>query len=236
MAADAKVDADMDDDEKAAGATSGGTSKLVVIALVMNMILSGAAVALGVTSKLGGEPKPAKADKATPEGAVQPSGHDEAGAGGEHQAPAEHGAEPAPASDKAASAGEHGAPPAGEHGAPPAGEHGAPGAAGTAKPANGRGPMVRLENIVVHLRNPEVDRFARLTVEYELASPTELAQFEGSAPHLRDGVITYVSDRTFEQLAGAAGITMLKRDLLEQATAIGHAKVRAVYITDFVIQ
>lgn len=235
MAADAKADASNDDDKKAGGAKNGGTSKLVVIALVMNMILSGAAVALGVTSSLGGghEPKAAKAAPATADGGVAEAGHDQAAGGGDHGAPPEHGAAP-----EHAAAPEHGSEPAaasGGHGAAP-GAPGAPGAAGAAKPANGHGPIVRLENIVVHLRNPEVDRFARLTVEYELASPADLAQFEGSAPHLRDGVITYVSDRTFEQLAGAAGITMLKRDLMEQATAIGHAKVRAIYITDFVIQ
>lgn len=219
MADDANKDSkkDASDAGKAVGkgAPARGASKLLVLAVVANTMLSGAAVALGVKGNLAA----AHASKA--------SDHDADQGGGEA----------APSAEGKVEAVKGGAPAAG-HGEAPAAPAapGAPATGPTATVVDGRGPIVRIENVVVHLRNPEVDRFARLTVEYQLAAPADLGRFEAALPNLRDGVITMVADRTFEQLAGAAGINALKRDLIEQAGALGNARVDAVYVTDFVIQ
>ncbi len=101
----------------------------------------------------------------------------------------------------------------------------------------GPGPMVSVDNIVVHLRNPEMDRYARVAFNVELSKPDDLASFQSALPRVRDAMISLLSDRTAEQLAGSAGLKALKDDVTARTSAvIGEGHVRGVYITDFVVQ
>ena len=112
------------------------------------------------------------------------------------------------------------------------GGHGEAGA-----PDAGPGPTTRMADFVVHLRDAEVDRYARVSFEVELASEPEKAKFDRFMPRIRDGFITYLSDRTLEELRGAEQVKKVKAALLEQLKELAPGvKVRALYITDLVIQ
>ncbi len=99
------------------------------------------------------------------------------------------------------------------------------------------GPTTRMADFVVHLRDAEVDRYARVTFEVELASEPDKAKFDRYMPRIRDGFITYLSDRTLEELRGSEQVKKVKTSLLEELKELAPgAKVRALYITDLVIQ
>ena len=94
----------------------------------------------------------------------------------------------------------------------------------------------RLEDIVVHLRNPEVDRYARLTIDVEMESAEEVKQLEDNVPRVRDAVITTLSSHTFEELRGAEGLGRLKAWLREAIDNVVPGRVTAVYVSAFLVQ
>ncbi|MCC6335745.1 MAG: flagellar basal body-associated FliL family protein [Myxococcales bacterium] len=126
------------------------------------------------------------------------------------------------------------APPASpsEHGSPPAAEHAAPGAAPL-----GFGPTVRMPEFVVHLRNPEAERYAKMTFELEVGVEADRDRVNSAMPKVRELFIAYLSDRTTEDLRGSEGIERTKRDLLARMSQEAPGlPVRAIFITDIVVQ
>jgi len=99
------------------------------------------------------------------------------------------------------------------------------------------GPTTRLADFVVHLRNPDSDRYARLSFEIEVATEEDKNRLAGFTPRVRDGFIAYLSDRTFEELRGSEAITRTKQALEQRLAEMAPGvAVRGVYVTDLVIQ
>jgi len=128
-----------------------------------------------------------------------------------------HAAEAKPATEGEKGGGEHG---------DAAGEAGAP------------GPTTKLADFVVHLRDAEVDRYARISFEVELGGgEPEKAKFDRYTPRIRDGFIAFLSDRTLEELRGSEQVKKVKLSLSELLKELAPGvKIRALYITDLVIQ
>jgi len=124
----------------------------------------------------------------------------------------------------------------GDHPAAEKGEHGKEGdkkAAENALP----GPTVKLADFVVHLRNVESDRYARLSFEIEVGTEEDKVKLTALMPRVRDGFIAYLSDRTLEELRGSEAITRTKTVLGERlAQMTPGVTVKALYVTDLVIQ
>lgn len=128
----------------------------------------------------------------------------------------------------------------GEH-AEAAGEHGEPaadkGAAAAAAAATAMGPTVKLADFVIHLRNPEADRYARMSFEIEIGAELEKEKVTAAMPRLRDAFIVYLSDRTVEELRGSEGLQHVKTELLTRARELLPAvTIKSVFITEFVVQ
>ena len=105
------------------------------------------------------------------------------------------------------------------------------------KAALGAGPTVRLADFVIHLRNPEADRYARMSFELEVPADKEKDALTAHQAQIRDAFISYLSDRTVEELRGSTGLGTIKAALMKQVTELApEGKVRNLYITDFVIQ
>jgi flagellar FliL protein len=152
-------------------------------------------------------------------------------------------------SGRSGAAGEGGGKAPGEHGeaaTPGQGEKGAEGRdkKGPAKkghassaPEDMPGPMLRLPDFVVHLRNSDADRYARMSFEVEVDTDEDKNRLTALMPAIRDNFIAYLSDRTIEELRGSEAISRTKVALtgrLQQvAPTVG---VRALYLTDLVIQ
>ena len=101
----------------------------------------------------------------------------------------------------------------------------------------GAGPTLRLADFVVHLRNPESDRYARFSFEIEIASERDKETLTARTAQVRDAFIIFLSDRTVEELRGGAGLDKLKQALFERLLEVAKdCHVRNLYITDFVLQ
>jgi flagellar protein FliL len=109
------------------------------------------------------------------------------------------------------------------------------GGGGSAPP--GAGPTLRLADFVVHLRNPEADRYARFSFEIEVATDKDKETLTARTAQVRDAFIMFLSDRTVEELRGGAGLDKLKQALFERLLEVAKdCHVRNLFITDFVLQ
>ena len=121
-----------------------------------------------------------------------------------------------------------------EHGAASGGER--TGEAGAAAPG-GMGPTVRLPDFVVHLRDVDADRYARLSFEVELKEEKAKDAITARLPQIRDAFLSYLSDRTVEELRGSEAMGHLKAGLSTRLREIvPAAPVQALYVTDLVVQ
>lgn len=131
---------------------------------------------------------------------------------------------------------EHAAPATEGHDEPPAeepkGEPEEPGA-----PPPSRAVVVKLAEFVVHLRNPDADRYARMSFDVEVFADSDKDRINRSLPRVRDAFISYLSDRTLEDLRGSEGLARTKDSLQTTLRQVcPDARVRALYISDFVVQ
>ncbi len=116
------------------------------------------------------------------------------------------------------------------------GEKGEKGEKGDAK-ANAIGPMLHLGDLVVHLRDTEADRYARVSFDLEVATEEDKTKATAAVPRLRDGIIAYLADRSFDELRGSEGLERAKAQLLERVKqAVPGATVKSLYISDIVVQ
>lgn len=120
----------------------------------------------------------------------------------------------------------------------PAGEEGAAGGEqGSAKSAGGQGPMEKIDDLVIQLRNPEFDRYVKISFELELKNERDVDVVRARQAQIRDAIISYLSDRTYEELRGSSGLQRVKLALTKKVNQIVKSeRVRALYITDFVVQ
>jgi flagellar FliL protein len=99
------------------------------------------------------------------------------------------------------------------------------------------GPVVRLPDFTVRLRNPETDRYARISIELELAGEKERETVTTYMPRLRDTLLAWLSDRTLEELSGSEGMEYMKGSMMRALDGVLPGRpVRAIYVADFVVQ
>jgi len=114
-----------------------------------------------------------------------------------------------------------------------AAEHGAAKAEAPAGP----GPTQKLSDFVVHLRDAETDRYARVSFEIEVGTEEDRVRLAAFTPRVRDAFIAYLSDRTLEEMRGSEAIRRTKAALEDRLGQLAPGvKVRALYVTDLVIQ
>ncbi|MEW6433324.1 MAG: flagellar basal body-associated FliL family protein [Myxococcota bacterium] len=101
----------------------------------------------------------------------------------------------------------------------------------------GLGPTVRLPEFVVHLRNPEAERYAKVTFEVEVGVEADKDRVTAVMPKVRELFLSYLADRTTEDLRGSEGIERMKKDLLARLSQeLPGSPIRAVFVTDIVVQ
>ena len=68
------------------------------------------------------------------------------------------------------------------------------------------GPTVRFENFTVQLKSLDVDRYAHMAIEIEVADEVAKGMVEKKVPPIRDAILSYLSDRTPDELRGSDGL------------------------------
>jgi len=110
---------------------------------------------------------------------------------------------------------------------------------GGAEPGGGgkNGVLVKIPDFVVHLRNPDADRYARVSFEVEVFADSDKERLVASSARVRDAFIGYLSDRTLEDLRGSEGLSRTKEALQGNLRQLlPDVRIRALYISDFVVQ
>ncbi len=135
----------------------------------------------------------------------------------------------------AAAAEEHAAK--GEEKAPEKGEGKEEGGKGEGGGSKSGGVLVKIPDFVVHLRNPDADRYARVSFEVEVMADSDKERLQASSARVRDAFIGYLSDRTLEDLRGSEGLSRTKEALQTNLRQLlPDVRIRALYISDFVVQ
>jgi flagellar basal body-associated protein FliL len=113
-------------------------------------------------------------------------------------------------------------------------EGGSPEGAGAAAKV---GPTLRLADFTARLHGIDTDRYARLSIEIEVPTEKERDELSAYMPQIRDGFISYLADCNLDDFTGSANIAKT-RDKLSQKLheVVPTQKIRALYITDLVVQ
>jgi len=99
------------------------------------------------------------------------------------------------------------------------------------------GPTMRLPDFVVHLRDADADRYARVAFELELADGKAKDAVTARMPQIRDAFLSYLSDRSADDLRGSEAMAKLKGALAQRIGEIAPgAAVRGLYVADLVVQ
>lgn len=99
------------------------------------------------------------------------------------------------------------------------------------------GPTVKLPDFIVHLRDADADRYARVSFELELQDEKAKEGVNARLPQIRDGFLAYLTDRTAEDLRGSEAMAKLKAVLSRKLSEIAPGvPVRGLYVTELVIQ
>ena len=111
------------------------------------------------------------------------------------------------------------------------------GGGGHGKEEGAVGPTVRFDNFTVQLKSNDVERYAHMSLELELADEAAKAVVEKRTAPIRDTILAYLTDRTAEELRGSDGLRDMKTALLKRLEEIVPGKrVSNMFITDFIIQ
>jgi flagellar FliL protein len=76
-----------------------------------------------------------------------------------------------------------------------------------------------------------------MSFEVEVFADPDKDSLNAHMPRVRDAFISYLSDRTLEELQGAEGLGRTKDALQTKLRdLVPEARVRSLYISDFVVQ
>ncbi len=99
------------------------------------------------------------------------------------------------------------------------------------------GPTLRLADFTARLHGIDTDRYARLSIEIEVPTEKDRDELTAYMPQIRDGFISYLADSTLDDFTGSANIAKTKEKLSERLhQVVPTQKIRALYITDLVVQ
>jgi flagellar FliL protein len=104
--------------------------------------------------------------------------------------------------------------------------------------ANMPGPTVQLQNFIIQLKTLEAEaRYVRVAFDLEVGNEADKNSVNVRMAAIRDSVIAYFADRTLDELRGSEAMAETKATLLKRLDGIvpGH-RIKAIYITDFVVQ
>lgn len=202
----------MSEEKSEAGGSpgGGGTSKIVMIASLVNMVATIGIVAVLLLAHQKEKSQPTVDDIV--KGQAKSHG---GGEGGHEDAKAAHGE-------------------GGEHGG--GGEHGAGGA--EEAPLSDAGKMLPLDVFTVNLTTGvgTSPRYVKMNVSIELEQGTSDKEFEVRLPRVRDTIINLLNAKKAGELNSVEGREQLKDEIKHSINAFMlQSKVKGVYFTNFAI-
>lgn len=94
-----------------------------------------------------------------------------------------------------------------------------------------------LDAFIVNLNTPTRTGFLRASMQLELANAVLAEKAKAKTAHLRDAIVTVLSNKTPDELMSVEGKQQCKDEIILIAEqALGENSVKNVYFTDFVMQ
>lgn len=98
------------------------------------------------------------------------------------------------------------------------------------------GPTIPLEPFVASIPDASGQAHAiKLTLAIELEHDGKAEEATPFVPRIRDTTLSYIRERTFEQMTASAGVDEMRAELLERYEAAG-LLARKVLVTDLIAQ
>ena len=99
------------------------------------------------------------------------------------------------------------------------------------------GPIVSLKTFIVNLAAPDGRRYLKVKLDLELTTKDSEKELKGRLPVVRDQIILALSSKTYQQIQGIAGKTVLREELTARMNSVlKKGKVKKTYFTEFVVQ
>ena len=99
------------------------------------------------------------------------------------------------------------------------------------------GPMMKLPDFVVHLRDIDAEHYARMTFELEVKDEKAKEEVTARIPVIRDAFLVYLSDRTADEMRGGDAMLRIKAALTAKLAEVAPGlPVKKLYVTEMVVQ
>jgi flagellar protein FliL len=98
-------------------------------------------------------------------------------------------------------------------------------------------PFTPLKTFIVNLANAGGRRYLKVRLELELSNKEVKRELNMRLPEVRDQIVLVLSSKTYQQIQGVAGKTVLREELAERANSVlKTGKVKKIYFSEFVVQ
>ena len=99
------------------------------------------------------------------------------------------------------------------------------------------GPLFSLDTFIVNLADPERNHYLRITMDLELATPTDTEKLNERLPQIRDRILMILPSKRFEEIASMEGKTALRDEIIGKLNGLFPTEVISnIFFTEFVIQ
>ena len=99
------------------------------------------------------------------------------------------------------------------------------------------GPLYSLDTFIVNLADAGRSRYLRVTMDLELADPTDAGELSERLPQVRDSILMILPSKQFDDIASMEGKIALRDEIIARLNSL-FAKnvVTNIFFTEFVVQ
>ena len=99
------------------------------------------------------------------------------------------------------------------------------------------GPLFSLDTFIVNLADEERSRYLRVTMDLELAAPTDTDKLTERLPQIRDRILMVLPSKRFEDIASVEGKIALRDEIIGKLNSLFSTEVVSnIFFTEFVVQ
>ncbi len=99
------------------------------------------------------------------------------------------------------------------------------------------GPMVNIEEFIVNIISGDAAHYVKASITVELNNEAVKTEVEQRMPQMRDAILLFIGNKTYEELQDLQGKKQLKAELLNKINSfLQTGQVISIYFTNFVVQ
>ena len=99
------------------------------------------------------------------------------------------------------------------------------------------GTLFPLDTFIVNLADQERSRYLRVTMDLELAAPTDAEKLNQRLPQVRDRILMLLPSKRFADIASMEGKTALRDEIIGKLNGLFPENVITnIFYTEFVVQ